>query len=148
VTPHDIVHNAYGYGLFTGGLGLHYGGERLGAAVIPVSGGITKRQLMIMQDFGGTVLCCTPSYALLLAEATAQEGIDIQLLPLRIGLFGAEPRSEPMRAEIESRLGITALNIYGLSEVMAPGCFASVRRAEMRCSPQPRNSLLGSLASG
>lgn len=121
VTKHDVVQNAYGYGLFTGGLGLHYGAERLGAAVIPVSGGNTKRQLMIMRDFGSTVLCCTPSYSLMLAEAIAQEGIGIDSLSLKVGIFGAEPWSEPMRAEIESRLGIAALNIYGLSEVMGPG---------------------------
>jgi phenylacetate-CoA ligase len=121
VTCHDVVHNAYGYGLFTGGLGFHYGAERLGAAVIPVSGGNTKRQLMIMRDFGSTVLCCTPSYSLLLAEVIAQEEIDVASLSLKVGIFGAEPWSEPMRMEIESRLSITALNIYGLSEVIGPG---------------------------
>ncbi len=121
VTRHDVVHNAYGYGLFTGGLGLHYGAERLGAAVIPVSGGNTSRQVMIMRDFGSTVLCCTPSYSLLLAEAIAQEHVDVTSLSLKVGLFGAEPWSEPMRLEIESRLGITALNLYGLSEVIGPG---------------------------
>ena len=121
VTDRDVVHNAYGYGLFTGGLGLHYGAERLGATVIPVSGGNTKRQLMIMRDFGSTVLCCTPSYSLLIAEGIQQAGVDPASLALRVGIFGAEPWSEPMRAEIESRLGITALNVYGLSEVMGPG---------------------------
>ncbi len=121
VTPDDIVHNAYGYGLFTGGLGFHYGAERIGAAVIPVSGGNTKRQLTILRDFGGTVLCCTPSYSLLLAEMAEEDGIDIGSLPLRIGLFGAEPWSEGMRQEIESRLGIVALNVFGLSEVIGPG---------------------------
>ena len=121
VGKQDVVHNAYAYGLFTGGLGLHYGAERLGAAVVPVSGGNTKRQLMIMRDFGCTVLCCTPSYSLLLAEAAAQDGIDIGSLFLKVGIFGAEPWSEPMRDEIESRLGIVALNIYGLSEVIGPG---------------------------
>ena len=121
VTDEDVVHNAYGYGLFTGGLGFHYGAERLGAAVIPVSGGNTKRQLMIIRDFGSTVLCCTPSYALLMAEVADEEGIDPRMLPLRVGLFGAEPWSEQMRGEIESRLGIVALNAYGLSEVIGPG---------------------------
>src|SRR5262245_5435617 len=121
VTDADIVHNAYGYGLFTGGLGFHYGAERIGAAVIPISGGNTKRQLMLMRDFGSTVLCCTPSYALLLAEAAADEGIDVASFPLRVGLFGAEPWSEEMRREIETRLGIEALNVYGLSEVIGPG---------------------------
>jgi phenylacetate-CoA ligase len=121
VTEEDVVHNAYGYGLFTGGFGFHYGAERLGAAVIPVSGGNTKRQLMIMCDFGSTVLCCTPSYSLLIAEVAEEDGIDIKSLPLRVGLFGAEPWSERMREEIESRLGIVALNVYGLSEVIGPG---------------------------
>jgi phenylacetate-CoA ligase len=121
VTEDDVIHNAYGYGLFTGGLGFHYGAERLGAAVIPVSGGNTKRQLMIMRDFGSTVLCCTPSYSLLIAEAADDEGIDARSLQLRVGLFGAEPWSERMREEIEARLGIVALNVFGLSEVIGPG---------------------------
>jgi phenylacetate-CoA ligase len=121
VTSEDVVHNAYGYGLFTGGLGFHYGAETLGAAVIPVSGGNTKRQLMIMRDFGSTILCCTPSYALLIAEVAEEERFDLRSLPLRAGIFGAEPWSESMRRQIESRLGIIALNIYGLSEVIGPG---------------------------
>ena len=121
VTAEDVVHNAYGYGLFTGGLGFHYGAERLGAAVVPVSGGNTKRQLMIMRDFGSTVLCCTPSYSLLIAEVAEEDGLDIASFPLKVGLFGAEPWSEAMRQEIEARLGITALNVYGLSEVIGPG---------------------------
>ena len=121
VTDEDMVHNAYGYGLFTGGLGFHYGAERLGATVIPVSGGNTKRQLMIMRDFGSTVLCCTPSYALLIAEVAEEEGIDLTSLPLKVGIFGAEPWSKRMRAEIESRLRLVALNVYGLSEVIGPG---------------------------
>jgi phenylacetate-CoA ligase len=121
VTADDVVHNAYGYGLFTGGLGFHYGAEKLGAAVIPVSGGNTKRQLMLMRDFGSTVLCCTPSYSLLLAEAAEIEGVNLRSLPLRVGLFGAEPWSERMREEIESRLGIVAINVFGLSEVIGPG---------------------------
>jgi len=121
VTQDDVVHNAYGYGLFTGGLGFHYGAERLGATVIPVSGGNTKRQLMFMRDLGSTVLCCTPSYSLLIAEVAEQEGIDLNSLCLRVGLFGAEPWSEKMREEIESRLRITAFNVFGLSEVIGPG---------------------------
>jgi len=121
VTEDDVVHNAYGYGLFTGGLGFHYGAERLGATVIPVSGGNTKRQLMLMRDFGSTVLCCTPSYALLIAEVAEEDGVDLESLPLKVGLFGAEPWSERMRGEIESRLGLVALNVYGLSEVIGPG---------------------------
>lgn len=121
VTTDDIVHNAYGYGLFTGGLGFHYGAERLGATVVPVSGGNTKRQIMLMRDFGATVLTCTPSYSLLIAEMLEEEGIDPHSLTLRVGLFGAEPWSEEMRDEIEARLGIVALNMFGLSEVIGPG---------------------------
>lgn len=117
----DIIHNAYGYGLFTGGLGAHYGAERLGASVIPISGGNTKRQLMIMQDFGSTVLTCTPSYSLFMAEEAKAEGIDFRNLKLRVGIFGAEPWSEAMRCEIEDKLNLTALDIYGLSEIMGPG---------------------------
>jgi phenylacetate-CoA ligase len=117
----DVIHNAYGYGLFTGGLGAHYGAEKLGASVIPMSGGNTKKQIMIMQDFGSTVLTCTPSYSLYLAEAAAEEGIDIRKLKLRIGIFGAEPWSESIRREIEEKLGIKAIDIYGLSEILGPG---------------------------
>jgi len=121
VTDDDVVHNAYGYGLFTGGLGFHYGAERLGATVIPVSGGNTKRQLMIMSDFGSTALCCTPSYSLLISEVAEEDKVDLKSLPLKVGMFGAEPWSERMREEIESRLNIVALNVYGLSEVIGPG---------------------------
>lgn len=117
----DIIHNAYGYGLFTGGLGAHYGAEKLGASVIPISGGNTKRQIMIMQDFGSTVLTCTPSYSLYLAEEAAVEGVDIKSSKLRVGIFGAEPWSEAMRSEIEANLGLDAIDIYGLSEIMGPG---------------------------
>jgi phenylacetate-CoA ligase len=120
VTEQDIVQNSYGYGLFTGGLGLHYGVEKLGAAVVPTSSGNTARQVMLLQDFGSTVLCATPSYALVLAERAAEAGYDVQTGPLRIGIFGAEPWSEHMRTEIEARLGITALDIYGLSEIIGP----------------------------
>ena len=120
-TKGDVVHNSYGYGLFTGGLGAHYGAEKIGASVIPMSGGNTKKQIMIMQDFGSTVLTCTPSYCLFLAEAAAEEGIDIRDLKLRVGIHGAEPWSEQMRAEIEEKLGIKAMDIYGLSEIMGPG---------------------------
>jgi phenylacetate-CoA ligase len=121
LTKNDIIHNAYGYGLFTGGLGVHYGAEKLGASVIPMSGGNTKRQIMILQDFGPTALCCTPSYALNLAEQGKEMGVDMKTLNLRIGIFGAEPWSEKMRLEIENTLDLTALNIYGLSEIMGPG---------------------------
>jgi len=117
----DIIHNAYGYGLFTGGLGFHYGAEKLGATVIPVSGGNTQRQILIMKDFGSTVLTCTPSYALYLADVAAEQGVDIKKLKLRVGIHGAEPWSERMRDEIEKRVGIDALDIYGLSEVIGPG---------------------------
>lgn len=117
----DIIHNAYGYGLFTGGLGVHYGAEKLGASVIPISGGNSKRQIIIMQDFGSTVLTCTPSYALYLAETAEEMGVDIKKLKLRIGIFGAEPWSERMREEIERKLGLQAIDIYGLSEVIGPG---------------------------
>ncbi len=124
VTAHDIVQNAYGYGLFTGGLGFHYGAERVGAKVIPISGGNTKRQLMIMQDFGSTVLCSTPSYSLLMAEVADDEGVDLRSLPLKVGIFGAEPWSDRMREQIQERLGIVALDVYGLSEVIGPGVAA------------------------
>ena len=121
VTRQDFIHNAYGYGLFTGGLGMHYGVEALGATVIPISGGGTKRQVQLMRDFEATVLTCTPSYSLFLHEAALEAGIDMRDLPIRVGIFGAEPWSEEMRAEIEKKLGINALNIYGLSEIMGPG---------------------------
>lgn len=120
-TRNDIIHNAYGYGLFTGGLGVHYGAERLGASVIPISGGNTKRQVMIMRDFGSTILTCTPSYALHIAEVMEEMGISPAELKLKAGIFGAEPWSENMRREIERRLGISAVDIYGLSEVIGPG---------------------------
>jgi phenylacetate-CoA ligase len=121
VTEDDVVQNAYGYGLFTGGLGFHYGAEKIGATVIPMSGGNTKRQVRVMQDFGTTVLTCTPSYALYLAEVAKEERIDPSSLKLRVGIFGAEPWSEEMRREIEARLNLRAHDIYGLSEVMGPG---------------------------
>ncbi|MBN2645396.1 MAG: phenylacetate--CoA ligase [Desulfuromonadaceae bacterium] len=117
----DVIHNAYGYGLFTGGLGAHYGAERLGASVIPMSGGNTKKQILIMQDFGSSVITCTPSYSLYLAEALAEEGVDIASLKLRVGILGAEPWTESIRKEIETKLGIKAIDIYGLSEILGPG---------------------------
>ncbi|MFZ5758560.1 MAG: phenylacetate--CoA ligase family protein [Thermodesulfobacteriota bacterium] len=120
-TPKDIIHNAYGYGLFTGGLGAHYGAETLGATVVPISGGNTKRQIMLMRDFRCTVLLCTPSYALNLAEAMTDMGIDPKEMALKVGVFGAEPWSANMREEIEKKLGITAIDIYGLSEIIGPG---------------------------
>lgn len=117
----DVIHNAYGYGLFTGGLGVHYGAERLGASVIPISGGNTKRQIMIMKDYGSTILTCTPSYALYIAEVINELGMKPEDLKLKVGIFGAEPWSENMRKEIEEKLGISAIDIYGLSEIIGPG---------------------------
>jgi phenylacetate-CoA ligase len=121
VGPGDVVQNSYGYGLFTGGLGFHYGAEAVGAAVIPVSGGFTERQLVAVQDLGSTVLCCTPSYALHLAEAIEDAALPAGALRLRVGFFGAEPWTESMRSAIETRLRLMALNVYGLSEITGPG---------------------------
>jgi phenylacetate-CoA ligase len=120
-TRQDVIHNAYGYGLFTGGLGAHYGAERLGATTVPVSGGATARQVVLLRDFKATMICCTPSYALYLYETALQSGIDFKELPLRVGVFGAEPWTEEMRRDIESKLSIKAIDIYGLSEIMGPG---------------------------
>jgi len=117
----DVIHNAYGYGLFTGGLGVHYGSEKLGASVIPISGGNSEKQVMIMQDYGSTVLCCTPSYALNLAEVMKEMNVAPTDLKLKVGIFGAEPWSDEMRNQIEKVLGIKALDIYGLSEIIGPG---------------------------
>ncbi len=117
----SVVQVSYGYGLFTGGLGAHGGAERIGATVVPTSTGNTARQVTVMRDFGSTVLCCTPSYALYIAETLQQMGVDLSEIKLKTGIFGAEPWTEPMRDEIERRLGIEAHDIYGLSEVMGPG---------------------------
>src|SRR5512140_1638291 len=119
--PGDVIHNAYGYGLFTGGLGAHYGAERLGATVVPMSGGSTERQIVLITDFGARVLCATPSYALAIAEVAEKEGVDLRKSKLEIGIFGAEPWSEAMRREVEARLGLKAVDIGGLSEGMGPG---------------------------
>ena len=121
VHKNDIVQVAYGYGLFTGGLGLHYGTENLGATVIPISGGNTQKQIQLMQDFGSTVIACTPSYALYLSEVMDEIGVKPESLKMRVGIFGAEPWSENMRKEIEAKLKIKAIDIYGLSEVVGPG---------------------------
>jgi phenylacetate-CoA ligase len=121
VLPGEIVHNAYGYGLFTGGLGVHYGAERLGCTVVPVSGGGTERQVTLLADFGARVLCATPSYALNIAEVAEGMGIDLRKSPLRTGVFGAEPWSDAIRHDLEGRLGIKAIDIYGLSEILGPG---------------------------
>ncbi len=117
----DRIHVSYGYGLFTGGFGLHRGAERLGATAIPVSSGNTSRQLTILQDFGSTVLCCTPSYAMYLAESLESEGIPLSKISLKAGIFGAEPWTEEMRKKLEEKLGIKAYDIYGLTEIMGPG---------------------------
>jgi len=119
--PGDLLQNAYGYGLFTGGLGLHFGAERLGCTVVPISGGNTERQLKIMRDFGATALSCTPSYAMHLAEAARDRGLGPEDLPVRVGVLGAEPWTDELRAQIEAGLGIDALDIYGLSEMGGPG---------------------------
>jgi len=120
-TRNDTVQNCYGYGLLTGGLGVHYGAKRLGANIIPMSSGNTQKQLMVMKAFGSTILTCTPSYALYMAEEAAESGIDVKAMKLRAGCFGAEPRSENMRKEIEAKYGIDAYDIYGRTEITGPG---------------------------
>lgn len=132
--PGDVVHNAYGYGLFTGGLGAHYGAERLGGVVVPVSGGSTERQVSLIVDLNARVLCATPSYALAIAEVAEQQGVDLSKGPLQIGMFGAEPWSDAMRKEVEARLALKAYDIYGLSEIMGPG---------VACECSQRNGLHG-----
>ncbi len=134
VRPGDLVHNAYGYGLFTGGLGAHDGAGRLGCPVVPISGGGTERQVALIMDFGPRVLCATPSYALAIAEVAEQQGVNLRDSALRIGMFGAEPWSEAMRREIEARMGLRAVDIYGLSEIMGPG---------VACECEVRNGLHG-----
>jgi phenylacetate-CoA ligase len=129
VKPGMVVHNAYGYGLFTGGLGFHMGAERLGALTIPISGGVTARQALLLKDLQGQVLCCTPSYALHIAQAVREAGIAADELALEIGMFGAEPWTEAMRTQLESELGLVALNIYGLSEIVGPGVAAECPEA-------------------
>ncbi len=121
VTKGDVLQNSYGYGLFTGGLGFHYGAECLGACVIPTSGGNTKRQILLMQDLGTTVLTCTPSYSLIINETAIEMGIDLRESKLRVGVFGAEPWSDQMRNDIQGKIGISAINIYGLTEIIGPG---------------------------
>lgn len=118
---HDFMHVSYGYGLFTGGLGMHYGAEKVGATVIPASVGNTQRQITILKDFGSTLICCTPSYALYLAETMTEMGLTKDDISLKAGIFGAEPWTEEMRREIEDRLGLKAYDIYGLSEIIGPG---------------------------
>jgi phenylacetate-CoA ligase len=118
------VHNAYGYGLFTGGLGFHMGAELLGCTVVPISGGLSQRQVLMLEDLGAEVLCCTPSYALNIAQTLAEAGVSLERLKLKVGIFGAEPWTEVMRDEIQRQLGIAALNVYGLSEIVGPGVSA------------------------
>ncbi|MCO5099678.1 MAG: phenylacetate--CoA ligase [Burkholderiaceae bacterium] len=130
----DVLHNAYGYGLFTGGLGAHYGAERLGCAVVPVSGGSTERQVQLIVDLKARVLCSTPSYALAIAEVAESMGVDLSRGPLQVGIFGAEPWSDAMRQQVEARLGVKAIDIYGLSEIMGPG---------VACECEHRNGLHG-----
>lgn len=125
VTKNDMIQIAFGYGLFTGGLGIHYGAEKLGCAVVPISGGNTAKQLQLLQDFGSTVLACTPSYAAYLSEALKESGMDASALPLRIGIFGAEPWTPALRKKIEDGLKIAAYDIYGLSEIIGPGVSVS-----------------------
>lgn len=131
MTNKDILHVAYGYGLFTGGLGLHYGAERMGATAIPVSSGNTKRQIQILVDFKPTAIACTPSYALHLAEEMATYGVDKSMLSLKVGIFGAEPWSLEMKQQIEDKLGLKAFDIYGLSETMGPGVSMSCEASDM-----------------
>ncbi|HOV03830.1 MAG TPA: phenylacetate--CoA ligase [Kaistiaceae bacterium] len=119
--PGQLFHNAHGYGLFTGGLGMHYGAERLGCVVLPISGGSTERQVLLMRDLAADAMCATPSYALNIAEVATRMGIDLAALPIRRGMFGGEPWSEAMRASIEAAFGITACDVYGLSEILGPG---------------------------
>jgi phenylacetate-CoA ligase len=128
--PGDIFHNAYGYGLFTGGLGFHYGAERLGLTTVPISGGATERQVMLMKDFGVNVLGATPSYALNIAEVADSMGVDLHTLPLRSGCFGAEPWSEAMRHDLEAKFGIKAMDTYGLSEIIGPGVASECYEAQ------------------
>jgi phenylacetate-CoA ligase len=129
VQPGMVLHNAYGYGLFTGGLGFHMGGELLGCTVVPISGGLSQRQVLVLEDLGGQVLCSTPSYALNIAQTLAEQGIGLERLKLQVGVFGAEPWTEQLRDALESQLGIKALNAYGLSEIVGPGVAAECRQA-------------------
>jgi len=122
--PGTVVHNAYGYGLFTGGLGFHMGAELIGCTVVPISGGLSQRQVMMLEDLGGEVLCCTPSYALNIAQTLVEQGVGLERLKLRVGIFGAEPWTDQLRDALERQLGIAALNVYGLSEIVGPGVSA------------------------
>ncbi len=142
----DVMQNAYGYGLFTGGLGFHYGGERLGVTVIPASIGNTKRQVMLIEDLGTTVLACTPSYTFVLADAAQEMGVDLTSTGLRLAVCGAEPWTEGMRAEIEARAGLAAIDFYGLTELIGPGvsCECRYQNAPRRYGGLRRNGTHGS----
>jgi len=124
VRPGMVLHNAYGYGLFTGGLGFHMGAERVGCTVVPISGGLSQRQVLMLEDLGAQVLCCTPSYALNIAQTLVEQRVGLDRLQLKVGIFGAEPWTEEMRDAIQRELGIRALNVYGLSEIVGPGVSA------------------------
>jgi phenylacetate-CoA ligase len=124
VRPGMVVHNAYGYGLFTGGLGFHMGAELIGCTVVPISGGLSQRQVLMLEDLGGEVLCCTPSYALNIAQTLAEQGVGLDRLKLKVGIFGAEPWTEQMRNALQQQLRLAALNVYGLSEIVGPGVSA------------------------
>jgi phenylacetate-CoA ligase len=124
VEPGMVVHNAYGYGLFTGGLGFHIGAELLGCTVVPISGGFSQRQVLMLEDLGGEALCCTPSYALNIAQTLVEQAVPLSRLRLKVGIFGAEAWTEAMRHELDRQLGLTALNVYGLSEIVGPGVSA------------------------
>ena len=142
VEPGMVVHNAYGYGLFTGGLGFHMGAERMGCTVVPISGGLSQRQVLMLEDLGGQVLCCTPSYALNIAQTLAEQGIGLDRLKLKVGIFGAEPWTEAMRDALERQLAIKALNVYGLSEIVGPGVSAECIEARQGAHVQEDHFLV------
>jgi phenylacetate-CoA ligase len=137
-----VVHNAYGYGLFTGGLGFHMGAERMGCTVVPISGGLSQRQVLILEDLGGQVLCCTPSYALNIAQTLVEQGVGLDRLKLQVGIFGAEPWTEAMRDALERQLGLKALNVYGLSEIVGPGVAAECIEARQGAHVQEDHFLV------
>jgi phenylacetate-CoA ligase len=142
VRPGTVVHNAYGYGLFTGGLGFHMGAELLGCTVVPMSGGLSQRQVLMLEDLGGEALCCTPSYALNIAQTVVELGVGLDRLKLKVGLFGAEPWTEQMRRAIEQQLGLMALNVYGLSEIVGPGVAAECVEARQGAHVQEDHFLI------
>jgi phenylacetate-CoA ligase len=137
-----VVHNAYGYGLFTGGLGFHMGAERMDCTVVPISGGLSQRQVLMLEDLGGQVLCCTPSYALNIAQTLVEQGVGLERLKLQVGIFGAEPWTEAMRDALERQLGLKALNVYGLSEIVGPGVAAECIEARQGAHVQEDHFLV------